>query len=225
MIYASAVALKILETITHFKTNYIHTAIRYYLSRQNPVIFEIGTHNGEDTIRFAKRYPNSKIYTFEPDPRLTTYLINKFRKWENIVFYPKAVYTHAAIKPFNLSPSNDLTNFKNTGSSSLLDLKSDSDKIFYKKVNVETINLNDTFDGNDERIDLIWIDIQGAEKQIVNAHKSMFMNCGIIWIEYGETDYVDCYTREELLLDFEDSHYVSFFSNRGSKGNLLLVKK
>ena len=39
------------------------------IGKDAQVILEIGGHYGEDTLRFYKYFPNSKIYTFEPDPR------------------------------------------------------------------------------------------------------------------------------------------------------------
>ena len=39
------------------------------IGKNAKVILEIGGHYGEDTLRFYKYFPHSKIYSFEPDPR------------------------------------------------------------------------------------------------------------------------------------------------------------
>ena len=84
--------LKLIERIFNFKTNYIHYAIRAYIRDGNPLIVEIGAHNGEDTLLFANHYSSAKLFCFEPDPRLTPSLRDKFKSYPNIIFAPQAIY-------------------------------------------------------------------------------------------------------------------------------------
>lgn len=203
---------------------YIHYAIKYYLKKKNPLILEIGTHNGEDTIKFAKWYPKGTIHTFEPDPRLTDYLFKKFKSKNNIIFYPKAIYEENRPIKFNLSKAENLNDFKGSGSSSLINYKTESKRIFDKVVEIQGMTLSQIKQLTNTIIDLIWIDVQGAERLIVESHEHIFKKSEIIWIEYGEADYKDFYTRAEIINKFKQTHSVSFFSNRNVKGNLLLVK-
>ena len=162
---------------------------------------------------------------FEPDPRLTKYLEEKLGVWENVRFYPLAVFAESTSVTFNLSPMHDEDTFKNTGSSSLLNLQKQSKNFYSSQVTVEATKLNDIEQISEVEIDLIWIDIQGAEKVVVNSHTEVFFKTKLIWIEYGEVDYSDFYLRDELIQEFSDTHSVSVFSNQAEKGNLLLVKK
>ena len=224
MLYSVAIILKIFEKITKIKTDYIHYAISSHFDNKRPLILEIGAHNGDDTVRFSKLYPEGTIYTFEPDPRLTEFLLAKFQKFKNIKFYSKAIFSSTTRLPFNLAHSENQTNFKNTGSSSILDYKKESSKKFNKKTEVDTIHLTEIKELRENKLDLIWIDVQGAERIIIESHMEFFQKSNLIWIEYGEDDYTDFYTRAEVIKAFRQTHSVSLFSNRGRKGNLLLVR-
>lgn len=216
--------MKLIEKITNLKTNYIHYAIEFYLNTRDPLIVEIGAHNGNDTLRFSRRYPKGTVYTFEPDPRLTQYLLAKFAKFENIKFYPKAIYSANRSMVFNLAKAENSDTFKSTGSSSLLDYTDDSNKKFETTAIVDSISLSEIQPLQESEIDVIWIDVQGAERIIVDAHEAIFQKSKIIWIEYGESDYSDYYTRSEIINQFRSTHTTSAFSNRGERGNLLLVR-
>jgi 2-O-methyltransferase len=224
VLYIFTYLLKLIEKITNLKTNYIHYAIKYYLKKKSPLILEIGTHNGEDTIKFSKWYPKGTIHTFEPDPRLTDYLCKKFKNKKNIIFHPNAIYKENKPIKFNLSKAENLNDFKGSGSSSLISYKRESKKFFDKVVEIQAIKLSQVKQLANTIIDLIWIDVQGAERLIIESHEHIFNKSKIIWIEYGEADYKDFYTRSEIINKFKQTHSVSFFSNRNVKGNLLLVK-
>ena len=42
---------------------------KYVIGKDNPIIIEIGSHYGEDSLRFIETFENAKVYCFEPDPR------------------------------------------------------------------------------------------------------------------------------------------------------------
>ena len=48
--------------------NILFKIVKKYLGKKVEVIFEFGSRYGEDTIEFAKIYPQSKIYAFECNP-------------------------------------------------------------------------------------------------------------------------------------------------------------
>tara|TARA_B100000941_G_C28290152_1_gene441075 strand:- start:88 stop:582 length:495 start_codon:yes stop_codon:yes gene_type:complete len=163
-----------------------------------------------------------EIHAFEPDPRLKNFLYKKFQNIDNITFYPYAVTNLK--KPQNFYASRALDkNFKNTGSSSIIKTKNfiESDSIFI----VPTIALDNIKEFDQAEIFLIWVDVQGAENQVINSGISLFKTAKLLWIEYGESEYEEFLTRRELINLFAKTHYVSLFSNRSKKGNLLLVKK
>ena len=90
---------------------------------------------------FLKPLSGSKIFCFEPDPRLTSSLSDKYKRFQNIIFEPKAIYKKEAEVDFFLAPSFDDSIFKNTGSSSLLNYTKESGQSFEQKVRVSATTL------------------------------------------------------------------------------------
>ena len=222
-IYKSiAYSLKYVESIFKHKTNYIHYAIKSFLYNKKGLILEIGCHNGDDTILLSSISRNIKVHAFEPDPRLKIFLENKFSKFKNIFFYPYAVTFLKDDQNFYASKIIG-KNFKNTGSSSLL--KSSKPLFFEDVFKVPTLALDDLRIFDKKNILLIWVDVQGAEFQVIKSGRSLFNSSDLLWIEYGESEYEQYLSREELINLFSETHYVSLFSNTFKKGNLLLVKK
>ena len=217
-----ALVLKIYETIFKVKTNYIHFAIKSFWKKRKSIIIEVGSHNGCDTILLSSISKLLEIHTFEADPRLKKFLYNKFKNKRNITFYPYAVTFLKKPQKFYASKALD-KNFKNTGSSSIIKTKDliASESIF----TVPTIALDDVRALHEFEIFLIWVDVQGAENQVIKSGISLFKSAKLLWIEYGESEYEEFLSREELINLFEKTHYVSLFSNRSKKGNLLLIKK
>ncbi len=43
--------------------------IKKLLQKENPLVLEIGSHIGLDTLRFLGEFRDITIYSFEPDPR------------------------------------------------------------------------------------------------------------------------------------------------------------
>ena len=50
--------------------------IKILLNKENPVILEVGTNDGEDSEEFLKVFEKIQLYCFEPDPRA----IKRFKK-------------------------------------------------------------------------------------------------------------------------------------------------
>jgi len=52
--------------------------------RKNPVILEIGAHVGSDTVEMAVKWPEGKIYAFEPIQKIFDRLKIKTKNFKNI---------------------------------------------------------------------------------------------------------------------------------------------
>ena len=53
--------------------------VRKLLQKDDPVILEIGTATGEDTLGFLEEFPSIQLYCFEPDPRCIEIHRNKIK--------------------------------------------------------------------------------------------------------------------------------------------------
>ena len=211
------------------------------LNREDPTIVEIGAHFGEDSVRFVEAFANPTIHCFEPDPRCIE-IFKKHVNNPNIVLYEIALsnveaeldfyqsyQTHAGKTPdkYDWISDEDYHSKKlnNSGSSSL--------KKGYKHTLSETIKVKssrfDTWynDNNIGEVDLAWIDVQGAERDVLEGMGDKIANVRFVWIEYGEQEYEDAMSREQTVQYMENRGFkvVSVFSDVTSAGDLLFQRK
>jgi FkbM family methyltransferase len=142
-----------------------------FLGTNSPVILEAGAFDGADTLRFANLWADGKIYSFEPVPNLFEALSVKVAGYKNIQIFDKALVGNSEknIELYTFSNSE----FKH-GSSSILKpvahLEISPEVKFGDVKKVSAITLDEWVIENDlTRIDLLWLDLQGAELQVLKA--------------------------------------------------------
>ena len=177
------------------------------LKKDNPVIAEIGSHYGEDTLRLIETFPNSKIYCFEPDDR-NIRIFNKIVNDNRVVLNQSALSNKNGKARFYKS----FTKYK----SNILPEKYDF--ISYDEYhNSKSIG----------SIDFVWIDVQGAEYEVIDGMGSTIQNISYIWMEYGEDEYEGALDREQTinLLKSKGFKLVKNLSSFGQKGDLVFKNK
>jgi FkbM family methyltransferase len=129
------------------------------------VIFDLGTNIGTAAIKFYQKFPKAIIYCFEPDP----YNFERLQKNISLLAQPERI----KIYNFAVSDSdNEKVSFyrgsSNHWSSSLIKRGSTGEEVI-----VETITL-DTFcsKNNIEKIDILKMDIEGAESDALDGFKN-----------------------------------------------------
>ena len=210
--------------------------VRLLLKKENPTIVEIGSHYGEDSLRFLETFPECTIYCFEPDPR-NIKIFNKHIKDRRVKLFELALSSQKGIANFYQSyqPSTSVPEkydwiseadyeelmLNNSGSSSL--------KRGYKH------NLNQTIQVNTERydnwceehhinnVDFVWVDVQGAEKSVLEGMGEKIKNIKFIWIEYGEIEYEGAINRQETISHMHNRSFnvIEEYSNQSLTGDLL----
>ena len=84
-----------------------------------------------------------------------------------------------------------------SGSSSL---KKGYAHILDTPIHVQTERFEDWYSSSNlDEIDFVWIDVQGAEKDVLDGMASAISKIKFIWVEYGEKEYEDSMTREETI--------------------------
>ena len=187
---------------------------------EEPVIFDIGAHHGQSIEYLRGIFPSSIIYSFEPDPDSFKVLIKK---------------ESANNKLFNIALSDttgEIIFYKNkiSHTNSLFKVNLNSrDSIRAKKENflenssyLEEINLNisvktttlDQFvsDFSIKKIDLLKIDVQGAEELVLLGGVNALKDVTSIIVEVSFFDY---YEKSTNFLDIEKiliPHGFSMFS-------------
>ena len=168
-------------------------------------ILEVGAHFGEDTQRFLHALGDrvDKIYCFEPDPR-SAEVFEKHMSDERVFLFKVALSNKNGTLPFYQSHNpneisvpekygwiegRDYKELKlgNSGSSSL---KKGYHLTLGEPINVDTIRYDDWAIKNSVgSIDLAWIDVQGAERDVIEGMGAAIENVKHIWIEFGEMQY------------------------------------
>jgi len=162
----------------------------------NPkIILEIGSRDAIQSIEFSKLFPKAKIYAFECYPPCIRTCIKNTKSFKNIEIIQKAIFN-----------KNDEISFyplsKNIGSGSVLKVNDDS-PIHYlspiKKITVEATRI-DTWakEKGIKKIDLVWIDLQGAEYEAFEGMGEYLQNIQAI---YTEVENKELYTGQKLMKD------------------------
>jgi len=198
----------------------IEKELNYYLSERKLVIFDVGCCEGEDTIRYSRFFPESSIYSFEPHPENFKKTISNLEKYniENSKVFNVALSNVDSKIDFYLSeghPSNlPITNEWNYGnkSSSILPAKELHERYDWlrlkNKIEVESITIDRFCQNNNiNNIDLLHLDVQGAEILVLEGAKNMIDSINIIWLE-AET--VELYKDQPLkddVVNFLNSNF------------------
>ena len=171
------------------------------------IILDIGCNDGYHSIKFANMFPNSKIFSFEPEPRSLD------------VFKSKGIPSNVTIYDYALSNSNGIDTFwRCTGfepgrpgqresdwSGSLLEPKIHLDAVPWMKFDttyeVNTKRLDTWFEEvSIENIDFIWMDVQGAEHLVFEGAYGILDRVKYIHTEFDDREiYSGQKTLKELL--------------------------
>lgn len=177
------------------------------------VIFDVGSCEGEDSIRFSKLFPNSKIFAFEPVPDNFTLLEENFKLYNvsNAVAFNVAISDNESEMSMYVSKVKDDT--MNAGdwdygnkSSSLLKPHSHIDIVdfihFPTEIKVKTATLKEVLTQNNLlKIDILQLDVQGAELLVLKGLGSRIKDVRLIWLEVSS---VELYCKQPLAKDIDE---------------------
>lgn len=164
----------------------IHEIIKNLMSDiKNPIIFEIGARKGEDTEIIAKNCHHAEIFAFEPLIEHHQDLYKIEQQYKNIYTYSNAIGHINGISKFYVS--SDPANFK--GSSSLRKPKEHLNAFTHVKFDEEreiiVSRLDDfCYDYSISHIDFLWMDVQGAELDIIAGGQEMLKKTKYLYSEY-----------------------------------------
>lgn len=170
---------------------------------QDSVIFEIGVHIGKDTERIKELTGSNFIYGFEPDPRNIEILSERNRMSLFKKFYDCALSNVNGESIFYLSSGhppeiyNDPDMNKEWSASNSLKAPKNHLDIhrwcrFDDRLNVKTLRMDSVCEEIElSKIDLIWMDVQGAEDLVIQGMGEFKNNIRFIYTEYNNNDLYD----------------------------------
>ena len=165
-------------------------------------IFEFGSRYGEDTVEFAKKYPAATVYSFECNPKSVALLKQKILSYPNIVFNEYAVSDSSeTIKFYQIDENKTKTTWidGNQGASSIFPSsgKYPVEEYFQNDIEVNAITLDwflQTY--TIAEIDILWMDIQGAELKALQGLKEKIKAVKIIHLE---AEFIEIYKTQPLF--------------------------
>jgi FkbM family methyltransferase len=160
----------------------------------NPTVIEIGAHMGTDTIRLVHmlQYPY-RYLAIEPDSRNLAKLHPLLKDFQ-VEIIPKAIGSVDGVVPFNFSSGIVPGTQKNiTDCNSLMQPKANIKVrpwMTFEKSEVHCITLDRLcLKYGIEHIDLIWMDVQGAELEVFKGGQRALQQTDYIYTECQENMY------------------------------------
>ena len=202
--------------------------LKKYISG-NSVILDAGAFNGNDSIDFANKFPESTVYAIEPVSSIYNGLIKNTEKYDNIKCFKMALDDTVGEKEIYISSGFSVQ------SSSLMKPKEHLTMFPTCKFNTseiaKTITINQfCIDNNIDRIDFMWLDLQGNETKVLNNAKDILYTTKAIFAEYSLVEFYEGLTLYEdfkIFMDslgFKEEVNENLYNNIGC-GNSLFVKK
>lgn len=164
-------------------------------------IFDIGACEGEDSVRFSRLFPNASVYAFEPLPANQELIRANFARYKaaNATLVPLALSDAAGEATFHVSSgrprelfAGEKWNYGNKSSSLLA--PSEAQPMhgwieFKERITVPTETL-DHYCATQSiaHIDLVHMDVQGAEMLVLRGAARMLPHIGAVWLEVSATE-------------------------------------
>jgi len=161
------------------------------------VIIEAGAASGTDTLWFSERFPNGKIFAFEPLRVSYDKTVSRVSNCDNVEVYNVALGPKESTEELYVS--------SNRVSSSLLKptghIQFHPRISFENKSTVRTINL-DAFlkDQWLEKVDLMWLDMQGYEHTVLSHSPETLSKTRYL---YSEVSLKEMYANSVLYDEFK----------------------
>lgn len=151
-----------------------------YITNPNPVILDIGTHNGDDTIKFLEMFPTAMVHAFEADPSVWSIFESNV---SSKVEYPNS---RLELVKYAVGNTNGKLTFYNSylasntpGASGTFQKPTAHlglhPQVFFGETEVDCITLDSWFQSKDINIiDFAWTDVNGAEIALIEGGLNTF---------------------------------------------------
>ena len=157
-----------LSFIWQFKEIFVEEYYRFDTTNNTPVILDCGANIGTSVIYFKKLYPNSKIIAFEANPGIAGILKGNLNANNigDVEVIEKAVWINNEGIEIGVEDSDASSIYKEEN-----------------KTNVPSVRLKEYLE-KEKHIEMLKIDIEGAESEVLKDCKDRLSNISNMFIEY-----------------------------------------
>jgi FkbM family methyltransferase len=193
-------------TIDANQQKFLEILQRFYKAADVKTILEVGARDCGETKVFAQTFSKASIYTFECNPQTLPLCRKVAKQYPAITLVEKAVSdTNGSVDFFPIDPEKTETTWKdgNPGASSLLQAsgKYPVEKYVQKKITVEATRLDAFLESQKiSQVDVMWMDIQGAE---LMALKGLGQRLQDVKIIHTEVEFMEIYSGQPLYKDIQ----------------------
>jgi FkbM family methyltransferase len=206
------------DTVTFFLKNISEK----FKLEEIETIFDIGSLNGIESVKFTEKIKNCVVHTFEPN----------LESYKNVILSTEGIdniYVHnLGVSNFN-GKSDFYITYDNMGASSLLEpsiLQKTGSNV--SKTEVDVIKLDDWCQKNKiNKIDLLWMDVQGSELNIFKGMGNLLNSVKGIYVEYSMIPYYKNGSNKEDVIDYLSKYNFKmiFQKNHDSyEGDFIFIK-
>jgi FkbM family methyltransferase len=186
-------------------------------------VISIGARRGEEIDYFHTISKDINVYLFEPDYKNYSFLLWKYSSNSKCHIYQIAISDKDTIAELHIdTKSHD---------SSSLKFPTDKIKQFRKFGRIEKVMQcrMDTWYALSglKKVDLIWVDIQGNEKEFINGATEILKNTSYLYTEYGQSDWYEnqSYLDDIIYLLHPTYEIVDIFPNKNHGGDILFKNR
>ena len=196
-----------LSFIWQFKEIFVDESYKFESELTEPVIYDCGSNIGLSCIYFKRIFPGAIIKAFEADPKISKYLKENLNAngLNDVEVIDKAVWVNDGGVELNIEGAD--------GSSIYVE---------GKKQKVGSIRLKDLLD-SESRIDMLKIDIEGAENDVILDCGNSLKIVNNIFIEYHS--YTNSQQKLSELLNVLEQNNFRYFIRNDSSRNMPLINK
>lgn len=179
-----------------FRELFVDDNYKFTSKSNKPVIYDCGANIGLSCLYFKKLYPKAKIIAFEADKNIADILSKNLKKnnIKDVIIYDSAVWIHDCGIEFSIEGS-DGGSIQGKG----------------EKINVPSVRLKSLLDRSKFEIDLLKIDIEGAEYEVIKDCKKSLHNVRNIFLEYHSWN-SSSQKLSEILAVLEENNFRYFIN-------------
>jgi FkbM family methyltransferase len=220
---------KILKDYLNLELPYLGHLENYVALSTIATILEVGSCEAEDTIKFVRDFPQAKIHCFEPLEKNLDKAKSNLKEYatiDNITLNNVAVSRKTGRATFYVSsgqpvdtPRDPEWDYGNKSSSLFKPGNNEHHSwlTFNKKIIVETIRLdNYLLEKNISGVDLIHMDVQGAELDVLIGLGTKLSSVKAIWLEVESQELYEKQPVEKDIEEFmKNNSFTCVFSTVG----------